>query len=128
MVLKSDVLGRIRTPGERRRSLLEEFDRSGLSGVKFAALAGVKYSTFASWLHLRRHRRGGPEETKSTEGAHQMRWLETVIEQAQSPADKAQSALVMELPGGARIQIGTRNQAALAVVLLRELEKPVVAC
>jgi hypothetical protein len=44
-VLKQDGLGRVRTPAVRREQLLEEFERSGLSGAKFAALTGVKYST-----------------------------------------------------------------------------------
>jgi hypothetical protein len=47
--LKQDVKGRVGTPAERREALLAEFERSGLSGPKFAALAGVKYQTFAWW-------------------------------------------------------------------------------
>jgi hypothetical protein len=35
----------------RHKCLLDEFERGGLSGAKFAALAGVKYSTFAAWTH-----------------------------------------------------------------------------
>jgi hypothetical protein len=45
VVLKTDVLGRVRTPAVRRESLLDEFERSGLSGQKFAALVGIKYPT-----------------------------------------------------------------------------------
>ena len=74
MVLKSDGLGRVRTPVARRQSLLEEFEKSGLSGAKFAALAGVKYSTFAGWLHQRRRRGGRPRAGKSSvDTAGQMR-------------------------------------------------------
>ena len=58
-VLKTDELGRVRTPTARRESLIQEFERSGLSGAKFAALTGIKYSTFASWLQKRRRRGGG---------------------------------------------------------------------
>ena len=47
-VIKTDVLGRIKTSPERRKTLLEEFERSGLSGKKFAALTGIKYQTFAT--------------------------------------------------------------------------------
>jgi hypothetical protein len=57
VVLKTDVLGRVRTPGARRESLIQEFERSGLSGAKFAALVGVKYSIFASCLQNQWHRR-----------------------------------------------------------------------
>jgi len=37
-VIKTDVLGRMKTSAGRRESLLDEFERSGLSGAKFAAL------------------------------------------------------------------------------------------
>jgi len=48
LILKSDTRGRVLTPAHRRETLLDEFERSGLSGVKFAALSGIKYSTFAN--------------------------------------------------------------------------------
>jgi hypothetical protein len=58
-VLKTDGVGRIRTPVARRESLLDEFERSGLSGPKFAALAGIKYQTLAGWARKRRGRGNG---------------------------------------------------------------------
>ena len=48
-ILKTDVIGRLRTPLARREQLLDEFEKSGLSGQEFAELAGIKYSTFATW-------------------------------------------------------------------------------
>ena len=48
-VLKTDVLGRVRTPKARREALLEEFARRGVSGKNFAALVVVNYQIFASW-------------------------------------------------------------------------------
>ena len=36
VVLKQDVLGRVKTPKARREQLLDEFERSGLPGQKFA--------------------------------------------------------------------------------------------
>ena len=47
--LKIDDVGRVQTPAARRESLLDEFERSGLNGTKFAALAGIKYPTFPVW-------------------------------------------------------------------------------
>jgi hypothetical protein len=38
-IMKTDVLGRVKTPAARREQLLDEFERSGLRGQKFAALA-----------------------------------------------------------------------------------------
>lgn len=40
--------GRVRTPPARKEALLDEFERSGLSGARFAALAGIKCPTFAA--------------------------------------------------------------------------------
>jgi transposase-like protein len=130
VVLKTDVLGRVRTPAVRRQSLLEEFGRSGLSGAKFAALAGVKYSTFANWVQQRRRQRGGCGQTQSPvhTTAAKMRWLETVIEEAQTPGDKNRSTLRLELPGGASVQIRDAAQLGLAAALLAALEKPAAAC
>jgi len=48
-VLKQDSRGRIRYTPERREELLAEFEKSSLPGAKFAALIGVKSSTFAGW-------------------------------------------------------------------------------
>ena len=41
-LLKTDTQGRVRTSAQRRESLLAEFDQSGLSGSKFAELAGPR--------------------------------------------------------------------------------------
>jgi hypothetical protein len=38
VVVKADVLGRVRTSRERWVQLLDEFERSGLTGQKFAAV------------------------------------------------------------------------------------------
>jgi len=42
---------------ERRESLLVEYDRSGMSEVKFARYVGIKHSTPAYWLQGRRQQR-----------------------------------------------------------------------
>ena len=114
-ILKSDELGRVRTPTARRESLLDEFERSGLSGAKFAALAGIKYQTFAAWAHKRRRRRG-VSATAAAKSADSTRWLEAVVEPAQTPA-----ALVLQLPGGVRMEVVDEKQAALAAVLVKAL-------
>jgi hypothetical protein len=120
-VLRSDAMGRVRTPAARRRELLEEFERSGLSGKKFAALVGVKYSTFAFWLQDRRRRERAGRPPK--EAADTVRWLEAVVEKAQS-GGVASGALVLALPGGARMEVGDAHQAVLAAALLRSLAQP----
>jgi hypothetical protein len=49
-ILKTDVLGRVKTPVVRREQLLDEFERSSLTGQKFAAVVGIKYQAFATWV------------------------------------------------------------------------------
>ncbi len=44
-ILKTDALGRVRTPAARREQLLDEFERSGVSGAKFAEL-----TSRSAWL------------------------------------------------------------------------------
>ena len=126
--MKTDVLGRVRTPKARREALLEEFERSGLSGKKFAALVGVKYQTFASWVQARRKTRGQyPAAVKKvakplpTPGTLSL--VEAVVESAvaERPAPRSPEAVVLELPGGARLEIGDGRQVALAAALLRVL-------
>ena len=41
IVLKSDGAGRVQTPVARQVELVREFERSGLSGPRFAELAGI---------------------------------------------------------------------------------------
>jgi transposase len=121
VVIKADVLGRMRTSRERREQLLDEFERSGLTGQKFAAVVGIKYQTFATWVQKRRRQRGAYPAVKTPK---QLRWLEAVVEQAQEAGGKNPLPLVLELPGGAKVQITDAQQAALAAVLLRALQPP----
>ena len=121
-LLKTDERGRVRTPPARREALLQEFERSGLSAAKFAALAGIKYPTFAAWLQKRR-RQAGPVANAPTKSEDPVQWLEAVVEQAQ--LDRSQSTtLVLELPGRTRVEIRSVDQLPLAAALLRALEKP----
>lgn len=51
-VLKTDVLGRVKTGTQQREAMLDEFERSGLSGTKFAA----RCIHFCSWkAHAHKH-------------------------------------------------------------------------
>ena len=127
-LLKSDTRGRVRTPLARQETLLDEFEQSGLSGAKFAALVGIKYPTFASWV--RRRRKGGRTDPAPPAGdpAATVRWLEAVVDKSLSQSHTGSSALVVELPGGARFAIAAPAQAALAAALLRAWEKAAPAC
>jgi hypothetical protein len=121
-LLKTDGLGRVQTPPERREQLLDEFERSGLSGIKFATLMGIKYPTFAAWLSKRRRQRE-PGKPMAAKPVDPMQWFEAVVDQAQQASGPSQAGLLLELPGGARVHLKDRREAVLAAVLLQALEK-----
>jgi cellulase/cellobiase CelA1 len=118
-ILKTDARGRVQTPAARRESLLDEFERRGLSGAKFAALAGIKYQTFAAWS-LRRRKLAGVQAP--AQPAHPVRWLEAVVDQAHGVIAAKASSLALHLPGGARMDLADAAQLPLAAALLRSLE------
>jgi hypothetical protein len=125
LILKTDSLARVRTPPGRKREVLDEFERSGLSGWKFASLVGIKYQTFAAWV-TKRKREGqvvAPAKAKAAAGA-KVRWREAVIDQAQAADGKSLSTLTVQFAGGARAEIADVNQIQLAAALLRALDKP----
>ena len=116
LILKTDGRGRVQTPAARREEILDEFERSGLSGKKFAALVGIKYPTLATWAAKRRRERGLPPVVKRSKT---VRLLEAVVEEGSENT----KPLVLELVGGAKMEIKDTQQAALAGALLRTLAK-----
>ena len=117
-VIKTDVLGRMRTPAARRASLLDEFDKSGLSAKKFSELIGVKYQTLATWLQKRR------KTQVSVKGSDTVKWLEAVVDQVHPSATAASSSVVLRWEGGARMEISDTKQIPMAAALIRALAQP----
>ena len=112
-ILKVDSRGWARMPPEKRERILDEFERSGMTGIAFAGLIGVEYPTFASWRRRRdRSRPRRPRIGRGREGP--IRFVEA------QPAENS-LALEVELPGSARIRIVDRGQIPLVVELLRGL-------
>ena len=89
--------------------MLEEFARSGVSARKFAALVGVRYSTFAHWVQ--RFRQGGGEVAPvrvvppSPDAEVPMRWMEAIVESDGVAAAPESPVLCVRLPGGAQMEI-----------------------
>ncbi|WP_083805300.1 IS66 family insertion sequence element accessory protein TnpA [Chthoniobacter flavus] len=119
-VLKQDRRGRVRVSKERREALLTEFAGSGLSASAFAAMAGIKYPTFANWLQKRRKAGGNlvgaPVEGGNGEGP--IRLWEAVVEEQATPAGGNGAGLSIELPGAARLRVHSPAQLAMAAELL----------
>jgi hypothetical protein len=125
VILKQDVLGRVKTPKARREQLLDEFERSGLPGLKFAELAGINYQTFATWVQKRRRQRGDYAAGRITATKKSVQWLEAVL--APPPGSVVKTgglSLVLHLSGGVRVEISDVKQVELAAALVRALQKP----
>ena len=114
-VLKRDALGRVRSPRVRREALLEEFEKSGVSAKKFAALVGVNYQTFASWVQARRKMRG-----QQAPAAGPVRLWEAVVEEGRCGDRESAGApeLWIELPGGSRMVVASPVQLPMAAELV----------
>lgn len=120
-ILKQDGRGRVLVSRERREALLEEFEKSGLSGVGFARMAGVKYATFASWIAAKKRKR----EREAAPGGV-VRLLEAEVDERDGKPEDGicrgrgyAVGLVVELPGGSRLRVESPTQAALAAELIR---------
>lgn len=115
LILKQDGLGRVRTPAARREELLAEFTRSGLSGARFASLAGVHYQTFMGWVR-RQNRLSG----KAAPVPPPARFVEVIAPPAPAPA----LPLIIELVTGITVQLHQASQVPLVCELLRNLARP----
>lgn len=112
-VIRSDRRGRMLVSSEQREALLDEFERSGVSGMAFCKLHGLVYPTFASWRAKRRERPvpGAPA------------FAEVVIEDdlptGRQPDRRA--PLRVTLTSGAVVEVSGRDQLPLLVELLHAL-------
>lgn len=121
MVLKSDKAGRVQTPVELQIARVREYERSGLSGPRFAAMAGVRYQTFVTWRRkhgVARSARGRPESGP-------VPFMEAVIAQRLSEAAESELAqeLIIELSSGVKLRLQCASQIPLAVQLLKAMQE-----
>lgn len=124
--MKQDVRGRMRMPLAQREALLDEFERSGLAGPKFAALAGVKYPTFAGWVHERRKKRGvgaqaGGDGLPPVASFRLVEAVGACGAKNEAESIPASSVLQVHLFGGVRLEVGDLAQVKLAAALLKAL-------
>jgi hypothetical protein len=121
-VLKTDGRGRVRTPPAQREALLDEFERSGLSGMRFAALYGVKYPSFANWVQRRRRRRAPEQQAGPVSrgtGAAAVQWLEAEV--GAWKGGEGSGGLMLHLPCGVRVELTHPHQIRLASQLIQAL-------
>jgi hypothetical protein len=121
--LRTDARGRVRVPAERRNELLNEFERSGISAMRFAKMAGINYATFANWRQKRRQARAQAQEVANGETARGERpeanrpvRLFEAFATGRSAADCG--GLRIDLSGGAVLIVESPLQLRLAAELL----------
>ncbi len=121
VVLKTDTLGRVKMTAAQRERVLDEFERSGLSGAKFAKLAGINYQTFATWARRRgRQREAEAGKTPSTP-AEPVKWLEAGIGEVPHSGSQTGHAVVLHWPGGVSAELHDARQIPLVAALVRAL-------
>lgn len=116
-LLVADSQGRVRVPEDRREALLDEFERSGMSGLKFARLTGLKYQTFALWVRQRRAARSVQTPTSTPASEQPMAFVEAMVDPGCAKVGEGYG-LAIQLPGGARMQIDSPSQLQMAAELL----------
>ncbi len=117
LVLKLDGLGRVRTPVTRREELLAEFARSGLSGARFATLAGVNYQTFMSWVHKQNRRSGRTVSARPCAGGC---WGKSVRTARSSTFLHRPSGSVLHRGAHDAQEVRVRNPSPVAMTLKTE--------
>lgn len=78
-ILNQDSLGRARRPLAKWQEILAAFDGSGMSAARFAAMVGMNYSTFCSWLQERNQKQGKDAALTGEAPKPQVKWIEAEI-------------------------------------------------
>ena len=138
-ILKRDARGRVRTSVRQREAILDEFERSGLSGPKFSQVAGVCYQTFAGWMLKRRRARGDHDLSpvkvaarRVEPGAALLRWVEAETglsggtggvgaKREPDTGGGAVRVLTVRMAGGVVVELDHEAQLSLVVELARRL-------
>lgn len=105
---KRDERGRRITPPEQRAAIVRAFRTSGLTAAAFARREGLKYQTFAGWVH---------REDRDPGRAPRVRFAPVSL-----PAVSAASAAALEvrLPDGTLVRGSDAHELAELVRALRD--------
>src|SRR5262249_45374510 len=109
-----------------RESLLEEYNRSGMSGVRFAQYLGIKYTTLAHWIRSRRRQRAREKllmkaSADAEAGRSNGTWIEAVVDKDGSRCREKADVLRIYFAPGAYCQVSSGAEVALTAELLGRL-------
>ena len=122
LILKTDVLGRVRMPADRREAILDAFEQSGMSGQAFAKHIGVKYPTFACWIQKRRRLRSEyPKKKLLKPPPSLITFVEASIEQPCK--ETLPGGLEVQTQAGVKMVIRSQSEVELAARLICSLNK-----
>jgi transposase-like protein len=113
ILLKRDLAGRVRTPGELQAEAVAAYQRSGLSAKAFAQQCGIRYHTFWNWLH-----KAGLTQPRSKPEGGAVQSLMRLVEIRPQPTSEA---LRVELPSGSHLMVEHAGQLTLVAQLLKAL-------
>jgi transposase-like protein len=118
---KHDVLGRRRTPAERRAELLAAYRTSGLTQSAFARREGIRYSTFCTWAQAEREAGRLPVAQAGRKGRRPMPSGSVRFTEVQLPPMSATVAngLEVRLPDGTLLRGGSAAELAKLVRALK---------
>jgi len=108
--IKTDDTGRLRLSSDHKIALLDSFEQSGMSGIQFAKLHGLKYPTFISWVRKRKDQ---------SEISNCGPFVEVEFTQCSA----SNTPLCIALPNGAKIEVHSHSQVSLAADLLNKLNR-----
>jgi hypothetical protein len=106
--------------------LLDEFAQSGMSAAGFAAMIGINYTTFAGWRQRRNKRRQSRPAAPAVV-PKSLQLVEAVVA-PKSDVPHPDPALIIHLPGAARMELSDAGQVPLAGALLQALRTTVAPC
>ena len=106
-ILKQDNLGRVLTPLAKRQEILAAFDGSGMSAARFAAMVGINYSTFCSWVQERNKKQGKDSLLTEAAAKPQVQWIEAEMACGAKPRCGGDGMEIELLGGGARLSEGS---------------------
>ena len=119
IAIKTDRLGRIKLSRDHREALLNEFDSGEMSGIQFAKLHGINYTTFANWRQNRNKlkRKSKAAKPRSTRSESPQSFSEVEVTQQA----KCRVALHVKLSHGETVQMHQVEQAPLLAALIKSL-------